>query len=90
MPERLKCLDAMDFIKDWTTWRNSLSEAIAEGKRVGLSDEMIQSLGVKVGNFLSEKVCPGNPEEALLKELWDTGTADERRALAAMIFKAVK
>jgi sulfur relay (sulfurtransferase) DsrC/TusE family protein len=90
MPERLKCLDAMDFIKDWTSWRSSLKDAIAQGKRVGLSDETIQSLAVKVGDFLTEKVCPGNPEEELLKELWEAGTADERKALAAMIFKAVK
>lgn len=90
MPERLKCLDAMNFIQDWTTWRGTLKDAIAQGKKAGLSDETIQQLAVKVGDFLSAKVCPGNPEEELLKELWEAGTADERKAMAAMIFKAVK
>lgn len=90
MPERLKCLDAMDFVKDWTSWRSTLKDGIQKGKSMGLSDETIQTLAVKVGDFLTAKVCPGNPEEELLKELWEAGTADERKALAAMIFKAVK
>jgi hypothetical protein len=90
MPERLKCLDAMDFVKDWTSWRSTLKDAIGRGKKMGMTDETIQSLAVKVGDFMTEKVCPGNPEEVLLKELWEAGNVDERTALAAMIFKAVK
>ncbi len=90
MPDRLKCLDAMDFVKDWATWRATLKDAIAQGKKMGMSDETIHGLAVKVGDYLTAKVCPGNPEEVLLKELWEAGTVDERKALAAMIFKAVK
>jgi len=90
MPDRLKCLDAMDFVKDWTSWRGTLKDAIAKGKKMGMTDETIQSLAVRVGDFMTEKVCPGNPEEELLKQLWEVGTSDERKALAAMIFKAVK
>ena len=87
--ERLKCVSAMDFIKDWTTWRETLHEGIQAARKLGVSDEKIQALATKVGDFLAEKVCPATKEEELLKELWDIGTPDERKVLATLIFKMV-
>jgi hypothetical protein len=87
--ERMKCIAAMDFIKDWSTWRDTLHEGIQSARKLGVSDEKIQALATKVGDFLAEKVCPATKEEELLKELWDVGTPDERKVLATLIFKMV-
>jgi len=88
--EREKCLQAMDFLKDWKTWRASLNEAIAAARKFGVSDETIKDLSVKVGDFLAQKVCPATKEEELLKEMWDSATAEERKTLASLIFKMVE
>jgi hypothetical protein len=88
--EREKCLQAMDFLKDWKTWRGSLNEAIGAARKFGVSDETIKDLSVKVGDFLAEKVCPATKEEELLKEMWDLATAEERKTLASLIFKMVE
>jgi len=88
--EREKCLQAMDFLKDWKTWRASLNEAIAAARKFGVSDETIKDLSVKVGDFLAQKVCPATKEEELLKEMWDAATAEERKTLASLIFKMVE
>jgi len=88
--EREKCLQAMDFLKDWKTWRASLNEAIAAARKFGVSDETIKDLSVKVGDFLAQKVCPATKEEELLKEMWDLATAEERKTLASLIFKMVE
>ena len=88
--EREKCLQAMDFLKDWKTWRASLNEAIAAARKFGVSDETIKDLSVKVGDFLAQKVCPATKEEDLLKEMWDAATAEERKTLASLIFKMVE
>jgi len=43
---RFQCLSALDYLKDWDTWRKTLKEGIAEAKKFGVSDETIQNLAV--------------------------------------------
>ena len=88
--DSMKCVAAMDFIKDWKTWRETLKEGISQARKLGVSDATIQSMATKVGDFLSQKVCPATKEEELLKQLWDVGTPDERKVLATLIFKLVQ
>ena len=84
-----ECIMGMDFMKDWKTWRASLHDAIAEGRKYGLSDDEIKSWAVEIGDYLAKNVCAGTAEEALLKELWDIASAEERKTLATLIFKLV-
>lgn len=88
--EAEKCVSAMDFIKDWNSWRATLKEGIQAARKMGVSDETIQHMATKVGDFLVQKVCPATKEEELLKELWNVGTPEERKVLATLIFKVVK
>lgn len=89
MMEQSKCIASMDFVNDWKTWRETLSDNISRARSLGVSEEIIKSMAVKVGNYLSENVCPGTKEEQVLKDLWDVGTPEERKCLASMIFKSV-
>jgi len=88
--DEMKCVSALDFVKDWNTWRTTLKQGIQQAKKLGVSDETIQNMATKVGDFLVEKVCPATKEEELLKELWNVGTPDERKVLATLIFKMVR
>ena len=90
MEETQKCINAMDFVKDWASWRGHLKDAIKRGRDFGMSDEMIQNLSVKVGDFLAKKICPATPEEQLMKEMWEVATPDERKTLATLMFKLVE
>ena len=87
---REKCIEAMDFMKDWDQWRGTLKQAIESGRQVGLTDAEIQSLATNVGDFLSTKVCPATKEEELLRDMWSVASADERKALGSLIFKMVE
>ena len=84
-----ECVAGMDFMKDWKTWRASLHDAIQEGRKYGMTDDEIKGWAVEVGDYLSKNVCAGTAEEALLKELWDAALPEERKTLAALIFKIV-
>ena len=90
MEEVQKCINALDFVKDWASWREHLQDAIKRGKDFGMSDDMIQNLSVKVGDFLAKKVCPATPEEQLMKDLWNVATQEERKTLATLMFKLVQ
>ncbi|NWG04732.1 MAG: DUF3243 domain-containing protein [Syntrophaceae bacterium] len=87
--ERFKCLSALDYVKDWDTWRKTLKEGIAEARKFGVSDETIKSMAVKMGDFLASKVCPQTKEEELLKQMWDVATPEERKVIATLMFKMV-
>ena len=87
--ERFKCLSALDYVKDWDTWRKTLKEGIAEARKFGVSDETIKTMAVKMGDFLASKVCPQTKEEELLKQMWDVATPEERKVVATLMFKMV-
>jgi hypothetical protein len=85
-----KCVEKMDFMKDWQGFRKTLHEGIATAKQFGASEEDIQAMAVQVGDFLNEKICPSSPQEELLKEMWDVSSSDERKTLAQILFKMLK
>ncbi|WP_432408459.1 DUF3243 domain-containing protein [Wukongibacter sp. M2B1] len=79
----------LDLINDWDKWKETLSRAVSIGEKVGLSDDSIKDIGIKIGEFLSSNVDPDNHEQRLLKELFDVGSQKEREALTNMIIKMV-
>ncbi len=83
-------MQAMDFMKDWNSWRATVQDAISQGRAIGLSDEQIQELSETFSNFLAEKVCPATPEEKLLKEMWNKASPDERKTLARIFIRTME
>ncbi|MCY0888606.1 MAG: DUF3243 family protein [Alicyclobacillaceae bacterium] len=45
------------------------------------------NVAAKMGEFLANRVDPKNPEQRLLKELWDSGDTEERKTLARLMVK---
>lgn len=85
-----KYLSKLSFIKNWADWRKSLHEGVAVARGLGLSDEEIQEMTMKVGDFLNERVQPSTSEDKLLKDMWDVASEDERKSIASVLFKLVK
>ena len=81
------CLSGGDFIKDWDQWKKTVNEAIKTARKVGMPDKLIEIAAVKVGDFLSKRLCVESKEEALIKDLWDVATPDERKTLGKLLFK---
>jgi hypothetical protein len=84
-----QCLSALDYVKDWKAWRTTLHDAVEQGKKMGLSEEQIAKGAKRVGDWLSQHVCPATKEEEILTELWNVGTPAERQTLATLIVKLV-
>ncbi len=74
----------------WTDWKNTLSKAVNFGESVGMSENTIENIAVKVGNVLSARVDPENREQRLLQELWKVGDDSDRKVLAKLIVKMVQ
>jgi hypothetical protein len=89
MEKGTTCLSGGDFLKDWDQWKKTVSDAIKTARKVGLPDKLIELASVKVGDFLSKRLCAESKEEALLKELWDAASPDERKTLGKLLFKVM-
>ncbi|MBC8080598.1 MAG: DUF3243 domain-containing protein [Gorillibacterium sp.] len=77
-------------LKSYDKWKSFLSDRVSEAERLGFSDEFIVKMAKEIGDFLSNKIDPENPEERAIKELWDVGDEQERKTLARLMFKLVK
>lgn len=77
----------MAILNNWEQWKSTLGNAVDLGETVGMSDKTITNIAEKVGTFLSNNVDPRNPEERLLKEMWDAADDNDRNVLAKLVVK---
>lgn len=92
MEEHLKDTQSANLqhvLSDFEKWKGFLGSQVDRAQRAGLTREEIAALAQRVGSFLSEKVDPKNPQERLLKQLWDIADKEERNVLALLVTKLV-
>jgi hypothetical protein len=87
MEKDTKCLSGGDFINDWEQWKQTVGQAIRTARKIGMPDKLIEIASVKVGDFLTERLCAESKEEALIKDLWSVATPQERTTLGKLLFK---
>lgn len=83
-------LDKMDNMQDWNKWKKTLKKAVDVGEAVGMSEETISEVGMKIGDFLSNTVDPENREQRVLKELWDVSDEKDKKTIAKAISRMVE
>lgn len=83
-------INKTDSFTEWDKWKDTLRKAVNLGETVGMSQNTIENIGVKIGNFLAAKVDPENREQRLLQELWKVGDDSDRKTLSKMLVKMVE
>lgn len=58
-----------------------------DGEKHGVTEEMMVKGMVSVGNLMGQFVKPDSPEEALMKEMWESANDQEKNAVAQMVLK---
>ncbi|KPV39893.1 DUF3243 domain-containing protein [Alicyclobacillus ferrooxydans] len=76
-----------NLLENFDRWKEFLGEQVDKAQAMGMSKERITDVASKMGSFLSDKVDPKNPQERLLKQLWDAGSPDEQHTLAGLMVK---
>lgn len=80
----------MNIHDDWKNLKNKLGEAVEWGETLGLSEDTMSKMTLKMGNFLSSNKDPHNREEQVIKELWEAGDEDDRQALSKVFVKLAR
>lgn len=73
----------------WEQWKSQLAEAVQLGKAMNMSTEQMAERAEQVGDFLANKIDPQNPEQKVLKELWESADENEQRTIASVLIKLV-
>jgi len=76
--------------KDWDNWKRFLSEAMEFAEELGVSREKISFLAGQAGEILADSVQPANPEQRVLKELWNVSDQQEKKVIANLMTKLCK
>lgn len=74
---------------NWDNWKRTLGQAVEFAEELGISREQIVSLAQQAGDILAQNVPPANPEQKVVKELWDVAGPEERQVLANLMTKLV-
>ncbi len=74
----------------WDKWKGTLAKAVSLAETVGMSDETINKIALRIGTMLSSRVDPENREQRLLQELWRVGDDRERAVLAKLIVNVLQ
>jgi hypothetical protein len=74
----------------WDKWKGTLAKAVSLAETVGMSDETINKIALKIGTMLSSRVDPENREQRLLQELWRVADDRERAVLAKLVVNVLQ
>lgn len=73
----------------WSEWKSQLQEAVQIGESLNLSPDQMAERAEQIGDFLAQRIDPKNPEQKLLKELWQAADDEEQKTLAGILIKLV-
>lgn len=77
----------MDVLENFDRWKEFLGEQVDKAQEMGIPHERLTDVAQKMGSFLSDKVDPKNPQERLLKQMWDSSSPEEQHTLASIMVK---
>ena len=72
---------------DWDNWKKFLSQAVEFAEELGISRDRISALARQAGEVLADSVVPANPEQKVLKVLWNVSDSQEKQMLANLMTK---
>lgn len=80
----------MSVLDNFDSWKGFLSNKLQQAEQQGMSQQTISNVASDVGDYLAQSVDPKNPEEAVLRELWNAASEQEQHAIANTMVKLVQ
>ncbi|MFC4557189.1 DUF3243 domain-containing protein [Virgibacillus kekensis] len=80
----------MSVLDNFDTWKDFLANRLQQAQSEGMSQQTINNMAYEVGDYLAKSTDAKNNEEAVLRELWNAASNDERHALANAMVKLVQ
>jgi hypothetical protein len=79
----------LSVLSNFEQWKEFLGDRVEQASETGMSNDKIESVAYRVGEYLAEKVDPKNEQERLLQEMWNVASDEDRHALARVMVNLV-
>lgn len=80
----------MGFTGTFEQFTDELATKLNIARKTGMGQQEIVNRATDIGDWLAREVAPKNPEQRLLKELWEVSDNKEQQAIASAIVKMVQ
>ncbi|GAA0461733.1 DUF3243 domain-containing protein [Alkalibacillus silvisoli] len=80
----------MSVLDNFEQWKDFLGDRLHQAQDQGVDQEAINNLAYQVGEHLATKVDAKNDEEAILRDLWNVASEQERHTISSMMVKLVQ
>ncbi|MDQ0337326.1 hypothetical protein J2S00_000096 [Caldalkalibacillus uzonensis] len=80
----------MSILDNFEQWKDFLGDRLHAAQEEGMTQEVINEMAYRIGDYLAAEVDPKNGEERLLKALWEVGSEEEQKMLAQLMVKLVQ
>ncbi|MDA8442699.1 MAG: DUF3243 domain-containing protein [Peptococcaceae bacterium] len=77
-------------LESFQQWQEFLGRGTKFLEKLGLSDDNVAGLAKGMGDFLAENMDPENPQQRVLKDLWDSADDQEKHMLARLVTRMSK
>lgn len=81
---------SMDTMESFHKWQDFLGRGAQFLEKLGLSSDNVAGLAKGMGDFLAENIDPENPQQRVLKDLWDSADDNEKHMLASLVTRMSK
>lgn len=80
----------MSVLDDFETWKGFLANRLEQAQSEGMSQQTATNMAYEVGDYLAKSTDAKNNEEAVLRELWNAASKEERQSIASSMVKLVQ
>ncbi|RPF55929.1 DUF3243 domain-containing protein [Aquisalibacillus elongatus] len=80
----------MSVLDNFDQWKDFLGDRLHQAEENGVPSDTINELAYEVGEHLATQVDAKNNEEAVLRDLWNVASEEERHTIANMMVKLVQ
>lgn len=74
-------------LDNFDKWKEFLGTQVDRAQAMGMSEDQIANAASRIGDFLSNKVDPKNPQERLLKQMWEVCDEGEQKTMARIMVR---
>ncbi len=64
-------------------FQDDLAAALQAARAIGTPEAAIRKTAAALGDYFSREITPKNPEQKLLRAMWDAASEPEQQAIAA-------
>lgn len=80
----------MSVLDNFDTWKEFLGNRLNQAEGDGMKQGAVSEVAYEIGGYLANQVDAKTGEEAVLRDLWNAASEEERHAIANSMVKLIQ